>query len=134
MPRDAFTLKIQRELSHPKCARKVSGLSRNGLQALFQLRVGTSLVKFLHTALLFSIIPWLVPHRVILKHAAHWCDTDNTFKKNSSSTKKVLAAAILFSRRLVPRLLLGSSKARHQAFLMYKNVHVCQIFTKSVGK
>ena len=32
MPRDAFTLKIQRELSHPKCARKFSGLSRNGLQ------------------------------------------------------------------------------------------------------
>ena len=32
MPRDAFTLKRQRELSHPKCTRKVSGLSRNGLQ------------------------------------------------------------------------------------------------------
>ena len=31
MPQDAFTLKIQRELSHPKCAQKVSGLSRNGL-------------------------------------------------------------------------------------------------------
>ena len=30
MPRDAFVLKIQRELCHPKCARKVSGLSRNG--------------------------------------------------------------------------------------------------------
>ena len=29
MPRDAFALKIQRELCHPKCARKVSGLSRN---------------------------------------------------------------------------------------------------------
>ena len=31
MPRDAFVLKIQRELCHSKCARKVSGLSRNGL-------------------------------------------------------------------------------------------------------
>ena len=30
MPRDAFVLKIQRELWHPKCARKGSGLSRNG--------------------------------------------------------------------------------------------------------
>ena len=30
MPRDAFVLKIQRELCHPKYARKVSGLSRNG--------------------------------------------------------------------------------------------------------
>ena len=29
MPRDAFVLKIQRELCHPKCTRKVSGLSRN---------------------------------------------------------------------------------------------------------
>ena len=30
MPRDASVLKIQRESCHPKCARKVSGLSRNG--------------------------------------------------------------------------------------------------------
>ena len=30
MPRDAFVLIKQRELCHPKCARKVSGLSRNG--------------------------------------------------------------------------------------------------------
>ena len=30
MPRDPFVLKMQRELGHPKCARKVSGLSRNG--------------------------------------------------------------------------------------------------------
>ena len=29
MPRDAFVLKIQRELCHPKYARKVSGLLRN---------------------------------------------------------------------------------------------------------
>ena len=29
MPRDAFVFKIQRELCHPKYARKVSGLSRN---------------------------------------------------------------------------------------------------------
>ena len=29
MPRDAFVLTIQRELCHPKYARKVSGLSRN---------------------------------------------------------------------------------------------------------
>ena len=29
VPPDAFALKIQRELCHPKCARKVSGLSRN---------------------------------------------------------------------------------------------------------
>ena len=33
MPRDAFVLKIQRELCHPKYARKVSGLSRNRPQA-----------------------------------------------------------------------------------------------------
>ena len=32
VPRDAFSLMIQRELCHPKCARKVSGLSRNGPQ------------------------------------------------------------------------------------------------------
>ena len=32
MPRDAFVLKIQRELCHPKCARKVSELSRKRLQ------------------------------------------------------------------------------------------------------
>ena len=32
MPRDVFVLKIQRELCHPKCARKVPGLSRNGRQ------------------------------------------------------------------------------------------------------
>ena len=30
MPLNAFFLKIQRELYHSKCARKVSGLSRNG--------------------------------------------------------------------------------------------------------
>ena len=29
MPRNAFVLKMQRELCHPKYARKVSGLSRN---------------------------------------------------------------------------------------------------------
>ena len=29
MPRDALVLKIQREFCHPKCARNVSGLSRN---------------------------------------------------------------------------------------------------------
>ena len=33
MPRDAVVLKIQEELSHPKCSRKVSGLSRNGPQS-----------------------------------------------------------------------------------------------------
>ena len=33
LPRDAFALKIQRELCNPKCSRKVSGLSRNGPQA-----------------------------------------------------------------------------------------------------
>ena len=33
MPRGPFVLKIQRELCHPKYARKVSGLSRNGPQA-----------------------------------------------------------------------------------------------------
>ena len=32
MPRDAFVLKIQRELCHPKFVRKVPGLSRNGRQ------------------------------------------------------------------------------------------------------
>ena len=30
MPRDAFVLIKERDLCHPKCARKVSGLSRNG--------------------------------------------------------------------------------------------------------
>ena len=30
MPRDAFALKIQRELCHPKCAQKGLGSSRNG--------------------------------------------------------------------------------------------------------
>ena len=30
MPRDAFALKIQRGLCHPKCAGKMSGLSTNG--------------------------------------------------------------------------------------------------------
>ena len=34
MPRDAFVFKIQRELWHPKYARKASGLSRNRPQAL----------------------------------------------------------------------------------------------------
>ena len=29
MPQDAFVLKIQRELCHPKHAPKISGLSRN---------------------------------------------------------------------------------------------------------
>ena len=33
VPRDAFLLKIERELCHPKCARKVSELSRNRPQA-----------------------------------------------------------------------------------------------------
>ena len=35
VPRDASVLKIQRESCHPKCARKVSGLLRNGSQVLF---------------------------------------------------------------------------------------------------
>ena len=34
MPRDAFVLKIQRELCHPKYARKVSGLSRKPLSTV----------------------------------------------------------------------------------------------------
>ena len=34
VPPDAFALKIQRELCYPKCARKVSGLLRNGPLAL----------------------------------------------------------------------------------------------------
>ena len=33
MPRDAFVLKTQRDSCQPNCARKVSGLSRNGPQA-----------------------------------------------------------------------------------------------------
>ena len=37
VPRDAFALKIQRELCHPKYARQVSGLSRNGPLALVSL-------------------------------------------------------------------------------------------------
>ena len=40
MPRDAFVLKIQRVLCHPKCSRKVSGLSRNRPQ-------------------LWEVLPWL---------------------------------------------------------------------------
>ena len=35
MPRDAFVLKIQRVLCHPKCSRKVSGLSRNRPLGMF---------------------------------------------------------------------------------------------------
>ena len=42
MPRDIFVLKIQRELCHPKCARKVSGLSRNGPQENKKLWIYTS--------------------------------------------------------------------------------------------
>ena len=38
VPRDAFALKIQRELSNLKCARKVSGLSRNGPQLTVNYR------------------------------------------------------------------------------------------------
>ena len=38
MSRDAFVLKIQRELCHTKYARNVSGLSRNRPQVTFQLR------------------------------------------------------------------------------------------------
>ena len=41
MPRDALVLKIQRELCHPKYARKVSGLSRNRLVA----RIAQSMVS-----------------------------------------------------------------------------------------
>ena len=37
MPRDAFVLKIRRELCHPKYARKVSGLSRNRPQGPTEL-------------------------------------------------------------------------------------------------
>ena len=36
VPRDGFVLKTQRESCHPKCARKVSGLSRNGPLILYQ--------------------------------------------------------------------------------------------------
>ena len=35
MPRDSFVLKIQRELCHPKYARKISGLLRNARQGPF---------------------------------------------------------------------------------------------------
>ena len=35
MPRGAFALKIQIEICHPQCARRVSGLSRNGPQGVF---------------------------------------------------------------------------------------------------
>ena len=42
VPRDAFVLKIQRELCHPKYARKVSGLSRNRPQGR-KLRVQSSI-------------------------------------------------------------------------------------------
>ena len=45
MVRDAFVLKIRRELYHPKCARKVSGLSRNGSLNFFTLKVGGRLFE-----------------------------------------------------------------------------------------
>ena len=48
MPRDAFDLKIQRELWHPKYARKVSGLSRNrpqGRKNDFSVRYGKEVEK-----------------------------------------------------------------------------------------
>ena len=45
MPRDAFVLKIQRELCHAKYARKVSELSRNRpLPSLEFVRVGDEIV------------------------------------------------------------------------------------------
>ena len=48
VPRDAFALKILRELCNPKCARKVSGLSRNGPQISWWQKIG-------HIATAFSL-------------------------------------------------------------------------------
>ena len=46
MPRDAFVLKVQRELCYPKYARKVSGLSRNRpLEGLLSSRTRTNTVS-----------------------------------------------------------------------------------------
>ena len=39
MPRDAFGLKVQKEFCHPKCARKSSGLQRNGSLDLNHLKI-----------------------------------------------------------------------------------------------
>ena len=57
MPRDAFLSNIQRESCHPKCARKVTRLSRNGPllwkddqfshKQLAQLNCGVALAKWL---------------------------------------------------------------------------------------
>ena len=48
VPRDAFVLKIQRELCHSKCVRKVSGLSRNGLQEPLDLEKHGLVCYYVH--------------------------------------------------------------------------------------
>ena len=55
MPRDAFVLKIQRELCHPKYTRKVSGLSRNSPQAPFVQTVDNAIHRINHYPLDIAI-------------------------------------------------------------------------------
>ena len=60
MPLDAFTLKIQRELSHPKCARRVSGLPRNGL--LVRVSISSPLVEGTRTLAARLCRSWTFPN------------------------------------------------------------------------
>ena len=63
MPRDAFVLKIQKELCRPKCARKVSGLSRNrpqdslGLPYMERTRQRSALTNWFWACNLCSRLP-----------------------------------------------------------------------------
>ena len=64
MARDAFVLKIQRELCHPRFALKVSGLSRNmpqTSQPLFLLKINLKAIIYLgiiHSSAKVSISEW----------------------------------------------------------------------------
>ena len=64
MPRDALVLKIQRELCHPKCARKGSELSRNGPQTFSGFY--TQLQKLIITARIIVHLIWH-PELVVLE-------------------------------------------------------------------
>jgi len=56
--RDAFALKRQRELCHPKCARKVSGLLRDGPQAPVVQRVDNT-IQWITQKILVGFICWI---------------------------------------------------------------------------
>ena len=61
MPRAAFVLKIQRELGHLKCARKVSGLSRNGPQAPVVQSLDST-IRWITQEVLVVLIQWIAIH------------------------------------------------------------------------